>query len=714
MIRALILILITIGTDAYAQALPVRSGEHDGYTRLVIQVPTGTGWALDQRQGGAGLSIAINGVTFDTSAVFSRLSGTRLQSLSQSEPGAELDLVFGCKCVATAFLHRQTMVVVDIAPGELIPTENTKATIPDLPINTAVTKPLPGELPTSGLVLPLLQLSHRNFEDQLMSRILQSADREIVDLELADVGHRPSSDFGPLQATGELTPNLRVSSVLDNVQGHPNLAIPQFDTRPECITDSALAFETWASSEPFPEQVATLRNGLFQEFDRVDQSKALKLARLYAYYGFGIEATQMLALLPEPTPETIWLAAIAAALDNLPASTPNPFEGQQRCDGFTALWALLTEGSLHSDAQLNAIEQSFSQLPPHLRQQLGPELADILVTANQLEASRRILRAIERVLQINPPDVTLTKATIAEAAGETETAETLLTEVVAAPNAAKEAPLALARLVEKRWADRGTVTPRDLDLAASYARELRKSELGPMMARTHVLALALSQDFEEAIEHLDDVPEDGDWQRNRDQVLHLLAERADDITFLRYAIAPEGETRKIATVETAVAMAERLADLGFSASAYELANRSQDRGMSVKRAQLRARAALSEDRPRQALLEIAGDQSEAAQDLRTQAMIQMQDFEAAARLLEEIGEVEAADHYAWLAGTHDIDEESLNVFATLTRVQASLAEPVQRQPDKPLSDAEGLLKNSAKTRLQIVEMLNLVASDVQN
>ncbi|SDX29137.1 hypothetical protein SAMN05444358_104178 [Ruegeria halocynthiae] len=715
MIRVIAFILIAIGTNASAQALRVRSGEHEGYTRIVVQVPPGTGWVLDQTQTSAHLSIAIDEATYDTTAVFNRLSGNRLKSLKQSEPGAALEMTFGCECVATAFLYRQTMVVIDITPGKFIPKAETVVPTHSFQSqNVTASDPLPIEIPATELALPLLRLSHQNFEDHLTSRILQSADREVVDLELAGVGRRHSNGFGPLLTAEELAPNLRLSSVLDDVQGLNNLAIPQLDAKPECITDSELAFETWSGTQPLPMQVSALRVGLFQEFDRVDRVQVLKLAKLYTYYGFGAEALQALALLPDTTAEQRRLSAIASVMDGLAVPASNPFEGQQRCNGFASFWALLTEGTLQPEADLNAIERSFGRLPRHLRHQIGSDLAEILVSAGRLEASRRILRAVERVLEVKPVDVTLTEARIADAAGEADTAESLLIDVISAPDAATEAPLALAHLIQKRWSDRGAISPRDLGLAASYAREFRNSELGPMMTRAHILAMALSQDFDGALKRLENAGESGEWRLSRDQVYQLLAERADDITFLRHVLGLGDSARNALAVETALSLADRLAKLGFSAQAHALADRPQDQGLRYERAQLRARAALMNDRPRQALLEIADDKSDTALQLRAQAMMQTQDFEAAALTLREAGKTEAADRYSWLAGSDDADEGVTNVFTNLARIRATLTQPIERQPGRPLADAAALLRQSANARGQIADMLEIVQAHNPN
>lgn len=711
MIRLLILVLLAWGSTASAQALRVRSGEHDGYTRVVVQVPVGTNWTLSQSPNGAQLSVAIDDVTFDTRSVFDRLSGNRLKALTQAKLGGSLDMAFGCDCMATAFLHRQSMVVIDIAPKA---NAHSVAALPIPPLSPQTPNPLPDAIPATQLALPLLQLDQSGVENRLMSRILQGADRDVVDLELAKVGDRPSTGLGPLRANAEFTANLQLRSILDEVRGLEALELPQLEPRAECITDSELGFASWPGEKPFSTQVAALRAGLFQEFDRVDEARALRLARLYTYHGFGVEALQVLDLMAETSPGAERISAIAHAMDGFAAPRSNPFAGQQRCYGMSALWALISEGELAADAHLDVIEQSFGRLPRHLRTHLGAALADILVDAGELEASRRILRSVERVLDQGSADVTLAKAEIAAAAGKTEKAEALLSEVASAPTTTSEAPIALARLIEKRWSDRGAVSPADLDLAASYARELRRSDMGPMMARTHTLALALSQDFENALGHIEDAPESSEWQRTEDQVLQLLAESADDITFLRHVIGLPDQRRDAISVETAVSLALRLTDLGFSTQALALASRPQDKTHRFDRAQLRARVALLQNRPNQALLEISEDESQEADQLRAQAISQTDDYAEAARLLREIGLSEAADRSAWLAGDAIVDAASQTVFGEIHQITDQLAQSANRQLDKPLADATALLEDSESARGRITDLLDRVQVQAQN
>lgn len=54
----LIAVLVTAASAVTAQDVVVRSGEHDGFTRLVFDVPPDTRWMLAQRKNGASLTIA--------------------------------------------------------------------------------------------------------------------------------------------------------------------------------------------------------------------------------------------------------------------------------------------------------------------------------------------------------------------------------------------------------------------------------------------------------------------------------------------------------------------------------------------------------------------------------------------------------------------------------------------------------------------------------
>ncbi|NOC92038.1 hypothetical protein [Ruegeria sp. HKCCD6604] len=702
----LIAVLVMAASAVTAQDVVVRSGEHDGFTRLVFDVPPDTRWVLAQRKNGASLTIALDDVTFKTSSVFGRLTTNRLASLSQENPGSALELEFGCDCVASAFLYRNSMIVLDIAPGELLPPllENVP---PPLIGKTAEGKPPSVE---TGLHLPLLTMTEQGIKDQLSTRLLQGTDRKLLDLKLAPVGPRNTAPSGTSVVPPRLRSNVRLTTVLDDLQNVLNAELQPIDHRPACISTAEMNFASWSGDTPFPDQVSALRSGLYKEFDKLDGEKAMNLAKLYASFGFGAEALSVFRLLETPPEGFEPVAAIARVVDNRPPLPRNPFNDLQRCDSDAALWAVLSEGELAPDANVEAIENAYSRLPDHLRRQLGPRLSELLVSAQQLEAARRILRSVDRIEPETISSVAQAKASVAKAEGDSDREEELLTEVITSTDAATESPLALARLVEKRWSERKAVSSQELDLATSYAVEFRRSELGPMMNRTYAIALSLSQEFDRAFDVIKAQPPGPDSDGAINRHLQLLAERSDDATFLRQTMeVMQPDMTAVLTTDTAIALASRLADLGFAQQTFALANKPEDQSRRSDRARLRARAALLSGRPHQALLELADDNSAEAIALRAQAMVSTEDFAAAGEMLRDLEQNEAANRYFWLAGVSDKRlEPAGGKYAALNQTTQALSDLPERLAEKPLADAENLLKDSQSARQRIDEMLNAV------
>ena len=79
-------VLLTAGT-VQAQTVVTRSGEHKGFTRLVMRLPNGADWSLTQSGYAATNNIDAPEVVFDTSRVFNLIPRTRLQHLGKTGPG---------------------------------------------------------------------------------------------------------------------------------------------------------------------------------------------------------------------------------------------------------------------------------------------------------------------------------------------------------------------------------------------------------------------------------------------------------------------------------------------------------------------------------------------------------------------------------------------------------------------------------------------------
>ncbi|NVK14562.1 MAG: hypothetical protein HWE35_10310 [Rhodobacteraceae bacterium] len=108
--------LLTSGA-VHAQTIVTRSGEHKGFTRLVMRLPNGADWSLTQSGMTATVNIAAPEAVFDTSRVFNLIPRTRLLSLAQNGPGQPLRLQLGCECTVTSYVQKDGYLVIDIRDG---------------------------------------------------------------------------------------------------------------------------------------------------------------------------------------------------------------------------------------------------------------------------------------------------------------------------------------------------------------------------------------------------------------------------------------------------------------------------------------------------------------------------------------------------------------------------------------------------------------------
>ena len=98
-----------------ALSLQVRSGEHDGFSRLVIDLPDGADWMLGRSSAGYEFRILAGGSTFDLTDVFTRIPRSRLADLTAAGDGLLLSVAPDVH--AKAYETADKRVVIDIADG---------------------------------------------------------------------------------------------------------------------------------------------------------------------------------------------------------------------------------------------------------------------------------------------------------------------------------------------------------------------------------------------------------------------------------------------------------------------------------------------------------------------------------------------------------------------------------------------------------------------
>ena len=821
--------------SAQAETIVTRSGEHDGFSRLVMRLPDGVKWSLNQSGRTASLKIDSPSAVFDTSRVFDLIPRARLQQLSQAGPGRPLQLQLGCECDIRTNLQSDGYLVVDIRDSRSGPTQVNAADFPlgqpvegqsrsaqpqvsgyrfnlsqdsivdarmalglqsglngeqrdsatahrpqaahtaddagtvaanadytmpdptpvtsrgaavlaqglrvdlnlDPPQPVQVAKPesetpeeeiaVATELPQVNLLLDMEETARaatvNASEQRLLQQIGRAANQGLLDVALSELpdgeGNRPLELLGRSDRPLDPLANVSVTSAIDRETGLIASMSPEKTTHDHCLPDRKIAIHNWGNDSPFADQLGPLRGALVREFDDVNPASVRALAKLYLYFGFGAEARAMLAMLPEgrtdPKQREIY-NAMAAMLDGQALPINHPFSGQQGCEGETAFWSALADGVIKKSANTDAIQQTFSRLPVHLRVNLGPRVSSLFAEAGNLHVAEAILRSVSRTGMEYIPEINMAEAAIAELEGDTDLVAEKLTDEVA--ERTESAPTALIDLIDLSYQERKALSPDVPELAASYELESRDGELGTQLRSAEVVALALTGNFDLAFEELQEVTRhDGPAARAdvMEPLMTLLTERADDVTFLQHSLVFARQSTATEAGPVAEIMARRLLNLGFAEQAQSLLQKLVLEPENQERRLMMAEAALAMDKPHNALVELMGLEGSEANRLRAEALWRNGEFGRAGEYMLAEEDMNAAARGFW----HSEDMEAIETmipsdeapFGQVATVTNQISE-TSKDPEglTPLAHARALVESSIGTRDSIADLLGRVGS----
>lgn len=686
-VRLLAVLLVLWAGPGLAQTVVVRGGEHEGFTRLVFNLPERLDYELTRSAGAARLKLARRGLTLDTRSVFERVPKTRLTEVSMPEGGDTVTLSLACACEVETFWFARAALVVDIrtpAEGSEEPEEapGDREEPPEVPAQTvAVLDPMPqgrpsaaADLVSRGLARDLAaETGPRASPDPKTAAMLDLSRERLV----REIGRAATQGLlSPRQALPEKrTPepaatapppgpeapsgpspganiHLRAETSIDRDMRDVMMSGLGGAQSEVCLEPALTDVASWASEAPFATQIGSFRSRLMGEFDKPNASAVTALARFYVHFGFGAEARQTLDQMGGATEAGAVLRTMAAILEQGHADAGSVLSGQMECAPMTALWSALSYRTLPANVPLDAdaILRGFSALPPHLRAHLGPTLARRFLDAGLDQQSARVRRILNRNVATVTAEAALLEADVALAEGQTESAEATFDAIVD-DNSAPSAE-ALLRLIDARLR-RGTEISYDLaQLSGAYATEYRGTPLGAELSRAYLSALATSGAFDEAFAELHRVvsPEDSRRPLVRDALLGILTERAADFDFLRHALPTAAGDADRLDPATANALAGRLLALGFTAAAEVFVGPDVTGAPARPRKLLRAEIALRKALPRRAEVELLGISGEEVNLLRARARSMLGEHKAARTLFASAGDAAQARREAWLAG----------------------------------------------------------------
>lgn len=713
---------------AWSQALPVRSGAHDGFTRLVIDLPEPVAWILEESEQSNRfrLNFPNHLFTFDTDMVFQRIGTERLSSIRNAPQPGGLDIALSCRCDINAFLSGETMLVLDIAdrtepltPPKVIGEKNvfSNVSLSDLPSLGPRHEPSLAEgwlkMPLDGLHTKV-SFQDTDLERSIAEQIALSATRGLLSARLSDVQTQNTS------ANSSVETREPISQL--NRAGHPGGGIEAFSKQSssivegeqkirlntvQCIPDDQLNIESWASQGDFFDQVGRHRRQLFEEFDAPSKDVAKQLAQLYLSQGLGAEARNTLSLL-EPSFQRTVLHSLAFIVDSQEVHS-DVFDGQLYCDTAASMWAALAvqDGQDPEDVNTAAVLRSFERLPLTLKELLAPRLASALLGLGQLDAGADVLSRTRRSIVAPNSSLELAEAKQSLAQGHAKDAFEDLTSLARTSDQsvspeALESAITLASDYDKPVA-------QDLvDLASAYATEYRGTEEATKLWRAHLRALLRNGAIDAAlaeIEYARDI-DAGDRSAIKTEVFQALVDRSNDVEFLLHSLTDLRASDVDVAQETLAAAAHRFLNLGLPEEALATLDLASEAPASRDMRIVRARAYLALFKPEDAEIALIGLKGDDVQALRAAARVQMGDYEYAQSSYDALGQGAAAERAAWIAGDWErVSESDSGVLASVAEMIRSTPDPSADRNNPSLAVSNDALDQSKAARETLRELL---------
>jgi hypothetical protein len=746
--KRLLFILIVFWTNAnasFAQTITVRSGEHEDFSRLVLSLPKTIGWKIVESNRSFSLKVDSPTVHFDYSKVFDRIPRRRIAAISQESAGSDLVISLACNCSVSSFTDSANLVVIDVKNAEEQQAQQPR--IHGSPISqTSYRLSMPSDqekpIPTKTILLPVVigQVIERNplavmdpstprqversysninvSEERLLAQIERASEQGLLELSENSLPVSPkeqgrSGPERPPEVPAKPPPlSLSVTTVIDRDLAAGVALLDLSSAEPYCTDPKLVAIGSWGGEESYSEGISQLRSQLYGEFDKLVPEAAMELVRFYLFFGFGAETRQVIELSRKSGNEIRVLLALAEILDAEESLTTNPFSGQQNCNGDVALWSLLSEKKVAANVNNDAVLQSFSRLPLHLRERVGPNLSRMYADTGNGQMANSILRVTTRSGGEDVSGIDFAEASVAELNGDIETEERKLTNSVV--EGTEYSPKALVALIGNRYESRAAIAPGLPDLVTAYATEYRGTNLEGELIKAQVVALALAGRFEEAFgaqEKLQQKVSESENQTALTSLLALMSERADDVTFLRYAIDSETGGSEYVSAQVGEQMAERLLGLGFPDEAEMWLEKLGEPLDSKKRRMMLAEIEVARKQPYRALVELVGLSESDANRLRAKALRQNGEYEKVGQVLTAAEDFNGAARGFWMAEEWEVVPDREDTHYSQIVVQS--ARLLQVNPDfelmAPLAQARSLMQGSSEIREEIAALLQKVS-----
>ena len=681
-------------TPASARNILVTTGEHEDFTRVVLQSAQPIDWELHPRTPGSTerrLSVTAPDRHIDMSRAFQRIPRLRLADLVRTPEGLELRL--NCDCPIEAWTERSGLVVLDIGnPRQSAPRAPVLPTLAAAPAlrfsqddlartaGTALARAWPPETERSDIPGPVARqgpppspigdTEARAIMHQLTADVASALTQGILDPAPDRTAQADMIRLGDDDTISAIPPGLRVMNVLHRPDEHA-ARLP--DDRPNpCAPAAALDFATAPAPRSFNDALASGLSRWMGEFDQPEPDATRHLIVLYLQHGFGAEARALIENASHPVPGRDLLLGFADTLEGRQSNSRLRLAEQHGCGGAAAMLAALAGAPPRAvKARGGDIASTFAQSPGVMRAGLGGALIRVLVEADAVDAARVVADTLRRTPLARPGDLQRADALLDRARGEALQAGARLTyhaseEVesvqlrlqIALETGATVPPSVL--LDAEAIAGSHRATPEGFDLLATLIRLHIAAGAPDKALDLHDRLSGWGNGTSQARSVADDL---------HDMVWFALALQAADPDLLALILNRDDWRMPSFSAETRAALAERLLGFGLTEAAESLL-RFPD---TAPERRLLARIHLERAEPDLALAVLTEDQSPEARSLRANALQTRGEHRAASELFAEIGAFSAAARTALLAGDWAMLENAGTAGGSTTQVEIARA-----------------------------------------
>jgi len=636
---AVILLYLSVATPSFALNITARSGEHDGFTRVVFYLPDQARWTSTNIKDGIELFFHGQPVTLNTDEFYTRLQKDRVRRIFVDPNDHKIVLQFNCHCEAKQFTTDAGLLVFDIKASQNSPSENTKHSKPVLPLLFEKPSKKP-DFFTS------------NFNDKIdldLQQHPQLADKRTVLKDALTIASdamilektEPSKALPLLVGSGSqpMLPNLAISDSIDSSLLAIDRNPPLNQEGERCPSNDELSLFDWAGHTPFHEQIAIARSNLVGEFDKVDPQAVLDLIKLYLAFGFGTEARYTIGAF-QITQDREKYLAIADILDPKGPSKNTYFEEFLSCNTHAALWSILLLDPLPENSNLNldAIAFAVMSLPQPVKSRLGALVAERVLEAGFSTLSETIIRHIQQTSSQKSLGQDLMFARLQRHAGQSDKAVAHLEAMLRSrPSVSPETLIEFIDL--KIYLDQ-PIDRKFADLAGVLAWEYKDSEFGSHLQHYQIKALIMAGAYREALQHYKTGPKSHQFDN---EFAQLMTSKSSDADFVKTAffLLP-------ASLDSALPqMAKRLVNLGFWRQAEQLLSRQQSEPLRNQIKILKAEIALERESPERALALLNGLSDPAALILKADALMATRQFDLAEQIFAGLKNTKRQRIAAW-------------------------------------------------------------------